>query len=138
MFQTTTEIAALLKERGIKYELAENDKFSTAKVGINTKHCAVVFHFISTNDSGDFAMRIFGLLRASEEKRDALVRTCNALNRKFRFVKFIVAEDGMVNVEFDLPAAVENPAQAALEILQRTLNILEEAYPELMRTMWAE
>ena len=138
MFQTTTEIAALLKERCIKYELAENDKFSTAKVGINTKHCAVVFHFISTNDSGDFAMRIFGLLRALEEKRDALVRTCNALNRKFRFVKFIVAEDGMVNVEFDLPAAVENPAQAALEILQRTLNILEEAYPELMRTMWAE
>ena len=81
-------------------------------------------------------MRVFGLIHVNEDARPRVLKACNAVNRKFRYVKFVLDDDGDVNVEYDCPVSGSNPATSAREMVIRFADIVDQAYPDLMRAIY--
>ena len=92
--------------------------------------------FINTDDDNDTAVRVFGLIHVNEDARPRVLKACNAVNRKFRYVKFVLDDDGDVNVEYDFPVIGSNPATSAREMVIRFADIVDKAYPDLMRAIY--
>ena len=89
--------------------------------------------FISTDDNNDVAVRVFGLLKVENSLSDKVLPLINRLNAAYRFVKFVLDNEGNVNLEFDYLYCCPNPAASAEEIVMRIVKIIEEAYPALLR-----
>lgn len=107
------------------------------KAGINGKASTYMFLFIKTEESGnDVAVRIFNLVRYPNGPTDQAYETLNRLQAKYRHIRFVLQDDGNVNVEYDFPTCYKNIGQGAIEILVRLSSVLDDCYPELMRSVW--
>ena len=140
MFKVTTEIYnALSQVDGLKVftEDYTNKSEVWLQFGHKTGGGSYRIHFISTKEKNDVAVRVFGLVKASADNRAAVIETINELNSKYRYAKFCLKEDGDVNLEYDFLASCSNPAESARDLVILILQIVEEAYPTLMRTLWA-
>ena len=93
--------------------------------------------FISRDDDNDVAVRVYGLVTVGEENRAKVLPTLNNLNARFRYIKFVMDDDGDINLEYDYPVRCPNPVASAEEIIIRIVKMVDEAYPELMRAMWS-
>lgn len=83
------------------------------------------------------SVRVFGLLRVDDDQRARILPALNELNVKYRFVKFCCDGDGDVNVEYDYPVNSISPAASAKEMVIRFTQIIDDAYPVLMRSLWS-
>ncbi len=92
--------------------------------------------FISKDDDNAVAVRVFGLLKIDDSHTNKLLPILNQLNCKYRYVKFVLDQEGDINVEYDYLLCCPNPAASAKEIVIRIVQIINESYPELMRAMW--
>ena len=92
--------------------------------------------FISSDEDNDVSVRVFSLISLKGEQRTNILPAINFINNKFRFVKFVVDKDGDVNVEYDYPVRTIDPASSAEEIAIRFAQIIDDAYPILMKAMW--
>ena len=74
------------------------------------------------------------------EKRYKVLEVCNALNHKFRFLKFAMDQDNDVHIEYDLPLSTGNDClgEMAFEIFIRTMQILNEGYVLIAKTLYAD
>ena len=63
----------------------------------------------------------------------------NELNRKYKYVKFSIDNDGDMTAQWDLPDNVPNEAVGAtgVEILIRMFQIIDDVYPEVMKAIWS-
>lgn len=93
--------------------------------------------FISHDDDNDVSVRVFSIVTVDEERRPKVLPVINQLNSKFRFVKFVLDNDGDINLEYDYLMDCPDPAASAKELIIRMVQIIDDAYPELMRAMWA-
>lgn len=75
---------------------------------------------------------IFKVPRDKIEKAYALF---NGLNEKYRWVKFYVDSDFDVRVQSDAIMSEENAGEVCREIVLRTVNIIDEAYLDIVRTL---
>lgn len=137
MYKMTQEIYNVLSaNNNLKVFTEEKDGHSTVWLQFRTKIGSTYkIRFISTNDQNDVAVRVFSLVNVEEASWPKLLPTINELNREFRFVKFVLDQDGDVNIEYDFPLE-SNPTVCAEEILIRILKIIDQAYPTLMRAIW--
>jgi len=92
--------------------------------------------FISSDEDNDVSIRVFSLISLKGDQRVRILPALNFINNKYRFVKFVCDKDGDVNVEYDYPVQTINPAASAEEMVRRFVNIIDEAYPVLMKAMW--
>ena len=100
----------------------------------------IVIRFISTDDSNDVGVRILQLLSSiPESKTLRVLKACNYLNAKRRFLCFYMRE-GNVDVRYDLPFSTKDNCVGAnaVEIFLRTAKILTEDYPILMKALYTE
>lgn len=93
--------------------------------------------FISKDDDNDVAVRIFELISVDESRWAKVLPVLNQLNARFRYAKFVLDKDGDINLEYDYLMHCPDPAASALELVIRIVKIVDEAYPEIMRAMWA-
>lgn len=92
--------------------------------------------FISSDEDNDVSIRVYSLISLKGDQRVRILPALNFINNKYRFVKFVCDKDGDVNVEYDYPVRTINPAASAEEMIRRFVNIIDEAYPVLMKAMW--
>ena len=139
MFKATREIEAYLKTMdGLKVHTQEDEESSTVWLSFGIKNGGSYrINLISRSEKNDVAVRVYGLIKTSEEKRDTVRALVNELNNKYRFVKFICDKDGDVNLEYDFPLECENVGKIAFEMLVRFSRAVEEAYPQLMHALWS-
>ena len=71
-----------------------------------------------------------------DTQKAKILEALNALNVKYRYVKFCCDNDGDVNIEYDYPVRSENPENSAEEIVIRFVKIIDDAYPQLMHALW--
>ncbi len=136
--QATRVVQQALLKQDVKCDILEKDEHSMVVAGFNMKSGnSVRIHFISMDEDNDVAIRVFGFIHVEEEQRAAALKGINTVNDQFRFAKFTLEEDGDVNVEMDIPQKVENLGPVAFELMIRIVQIMEEAYPILMRAIWA-
>ena len=138
MFKMTTAIYNALKdEDGLKVFTDESEKSSNVWLQFGIKNGGSYrIKFISRDDDNDVAVRVYGLVSLEKDKSNAVLPILNQLNNKYRFVKFVLDDDGDVNIEYDYLMNCPNPAASARELIIRLVNIVDEAYPELMRALW--
>lgn len=100
----------------------------------------VVMRFYTRDDDNDIAARILGLVtRVPDDRRIAIIKACNELNYKVRFIKFVVDSDGDINVEYDFPiqSSDECIGEMAFEVFVRTMQILNNGeYLVLMQALY--
>ena len=139
MFKMTQEIYRALSEDGsLKVFTDETETSSNVWLQFGIKNGGSYrIRFISRDDDNDVAVRIFSLVTIDKDKRDKVLPAINNLNNKYRFLKFILDDEGDVNVEYDYLLKCPSPAASATELVVRIVKIVDEAYPELMRAMWA-
>ncbi|HIU18805.1 MAG TPA: YbjN domain-containing protein [Candidatus Limiplasma stercoravium] len=138
MFAATKRIYNALKAKeGLKVFTEENEKSSEVWLQFPVKNGGNYrIKFISTDNDNDVAVRVFGLLRVDDTQKAKILEALNALNVKYRYVKFCCDNDGDVNIEYDYPVRSENPENSAEEIVIRFVKIIDDAYPQLMHALW--
>ena len=130
MYQATMEIIQEFDNANIKYDAVDNQD-------ANYSYVAASIKFISNDDDGDAEVRAFSLAHIPDERLAGALKLVNELNRRFRYVKFVIGEDNDVNAEYDLPLRNANIGPCATEMFIRCMKIIDVALPELMHLIWA-
>jgi len=92
--------------------------------------------FISSDDDNDVSVRAYAIVSVDSAKRSKVLEAINTVNDKYRYAKFVIDEDNDINVEYDFPVRSKNVEKCASEILSRFVNIIDEAYPVIMRAVF--
>lgn len=139
MFKMTRAIYdELKKDSNLKVFTDEHSDSSNVWLQFGIKNGGSYrIRFISKDDDNDVAVRVFSMLTVDENHRDKVLPALNKLNARFRYVKFVLDDDGDVNLEYDYLVRDPDPAASAREIVIRIVKIVDDAYPEIMRAIWA-
>jgi len=128
LYQTTKDIEAAFKAQNWNYQLDERDGSSALITGFNLKSGgSVQLFFISAADK-DLAIRVFQVLPVPAGKESAAIQACNRINLEYRFVKFVV-DNGNIGAQLDVAVETANMGPVAVELLSRTLDIIDGAMP---------
>lgn len=140
IYNTLKQERNTLKEEGIDLEIFVEDDDSFGVVCLQPKirdDNSYVIRFISRDDSNDVAVRVYGLLNIDIAHRIKMLPVINELNEKYRYIKFVLDEDGDVNLEHDFPTNCPDPSASAVEIVVRLDSVIDAVRPELMQALWA-
>ncbi len=128
VYQTTKDVEAAFKAQNWNYKIDEREGSSALITGFNLKSGgSVQVFFISAGDK-DLAIRIFEVIPIPAGKESAAIKVCNDMNLEYRFTKF-VADRGNVGVQLDVAIETANMGPVAVELLMRTLDIVDAALP---------
>ena len=138
MFKATKEICQAFDKEGFKYSTEETEKSSrvTSTWGVKNGNNYRI-QYISCDDDSDVSIRVYALLHIEDDKIAPILVALNKVNSTYRYVKFILDEDCDVDVEFVLPVATVNVGSSCVEMTHRFVNIIDEAYPILMKALWS-
>ena len=139
--QATQEISNYFTMREIKHRIDETDTMSFVEAGFNGKVVkGVVMRFFSSSENNDVAVRVgnFGGTTVPDDRRADVLEVLNALNCRFRFVKFCITSQATISVEYDLGQSTPPEALGEMcrEVFIRYIQICDEAYPEVMKALW--
>ena len=139
MYKMTRRIYEALKQSGdLKVFTDETESSSQVWLQFGIKNGGSYrIRFISTDDDNDVAVRVFSMATVDAGQQGKILPVLNKLNAKYRFVKFVMDKDGDINLEYDYLLRCPDPAASAKEVIIRIVKIVDEAYPEIMRAMWA-
>ena len=139
-FHATNLITEAFDRHGIKYHVDEREDVSIVLAGFAIRMGPQIdVRFISNDDDNDVAVRVFGLIcRVPGNRRAAVLEACNTLNRKIRFVKFYLDPEDSVNMEVDLPIAVNDDCvgECCFELFARIMSILDDEFHTLGEALY--
>lgn len=72
-----------------------------------------------------------------KNKHDAGINVCNKLNNHWRWVTFCIDDDGDVAASIDSYVDDFNCGELCMNLVRRMVNIIDEAYPDIARALWA-
>ncbi len=127
---------ALLDQRGIRYNELED---GVIRLGYTADYIKDLKIFLFFDRDGDNYVQLrSGVLgNYRDEKLAAGLALVNRLNGTYRWAKFVIDEDQDLEVRCDAILAVENAGETVHELIGRLVGIIDEAYPEIMRSIWA-
>ena len=122
-------------ETDMKHQVVARDKFSIVKTAFDGNLVKnVIIYFVSDNENNDVVIHSSDIARYPEDKRDMGYRRCNTLNDRYRFVKFVMDDDGEISVRSDFLVEANDDClgMMAREALIRISKIVDEAYRDIM------
>ena len=99
----------------------------------------MVERFFVTDNSNDVAVRVLALInKVPAGKKSRIIAACNGLNAKLCYFKFILTEEGNVDVTYDFPSRLsdDDTGPVAVEIFIRTMSVLNHHYDVLMEALY--
>ena len=99
-------------------------------------HYTVMFIFYPEGQSA--AVRVYRFASVPAHMRSYAVRRCNTLNNRHSWVKFVLDEDGDVNMEADCIITPESAGDICMEIFRRFTETAHAAYPLFHAEVWGE
>ena len=142
MLASTEQFLAYLNANKLKYDYTEpedDDKKDVVVVrftGHNLSTITVQFFF--STDGEDAAIRVFDLFKVPEDRHDKIYKALNEQNNALRFVKFCFDEnDNTVQMEMDAAFRENDVGDICGELLFRSVELCDKAYPAFMQALWA-
>lgn len=141
MLASTQQFVTTMDAKGVKYTYhgtTENgkDRITLAYSCENAPSVRVSLFF--DDDNRGAALRVFNLVKFPEEKLDPMMRQVCDLNNRFRFVKFCIDfDDNTVQAEMDGVFRDNDVGEICMELIARCVQICDDAYPDLMKSVWA-
>lgn len=137
VFQATQAIADAFEKAGFNYKISKIDDASLVDAMFSGETTGIRILFISKDDSNNVAVRAFNIVKfVPEDRRSDLLKAINRYNKEYRYAAFFLDDDGSVNMRFDMPPSEKNVGAIAIEISALFVNIIDDCYPDLMKTIW--
>ena len=125
-----------LEQEGIKYQDTGDFSISVSYGGDNMKSVAINVFF---DKDGDNVVQFDCWTIANfKGKETAAYKVCNELNAQYRWVKFFVDNDGDIRGQIDACIDEESCGAECLELVQRSVNIIDGSYPAFMKARWSD
>ncbi|MCD8192406.1 MAG: YbjN domain-containing protein [Oscillospiraceae bacterium] len=83
------------------------------------------------------AFRCFNFAKAPKDRFGHAMIACNELNKKYKWVKFYLDDDGDVTAENDAILDAATCGEVCFELMIRMTQIVNEAYPVIMKAIYA-
>ena len=139
MKATTAAFLDLLNQSGIKYEFKErpgkSDWVNVRYSGDSIRSISIQLFF--SDDCEDVAIRSFSICKVPANKKADMLNLLNALMDEYRWLRFYLDEDNEVTAAIDAVITVATAAPIAKELMLRTLNIVDDVYPRIMKALWS-
>ena len=132
------EVMEYLDDQNMHYKA--NEEKNVIEMGIsgldNIKSVKILLIF--EENERMVGLRVYNVCDFPEDKADALYRVCSQMNHKFRWMKFYVDEtDWSITAENDAIISEGTAGDELLELSARAAGIVDEAYPNFMKAIWA-
>ncbi len=125
-----------LDQTGVRYTDAGENRVTVSYKGDNLASIPIQVNF-DKNGNEYVQLDCWNIAKFNEGKMAAGLVTCNALNARFRWSKFYIDSDLDVRCQADLVIEPNTTGQHIQEVLKRLVSIIDDAYPELMKALWA-
>lgn len=125
-----------LNQKGVRYDDLGEHRVRVTYNGENIPSLSV-YLFFDKAGKNYVALDSWGIAKFSDEKMPAGLVTCNSLNAKYRWVKFYIDSESDVRCQADIVIEPETAGEECHELVIRIVDIVDEAYPEIMRALWA-
>lgn len=96
----------------------------------------VAIHLIFDEDGESAQLQTSAIANVPMEKTSKMLLTLNECNHKFRWIKFYLDEDNDIIADADVIFDEQNVGDACIEIVMRAASIIDDAYPEIMKSIW--
>ena len=126
-----------MDKKGIKYTAIDDRAVRVQYSGDNVNTIAVIVIFDENNSGKTVHFVVTSLAKFNEKKLANGLVVCNTLNQKFRWTKFYIDNDMDLRVEADAIVDDESVGEECAEMVQRIVQISDQAYPEVMKVVWA-
>ena len=126
-----------LDQRDIKYTEVQNANIPTLRIGYsleNINHIDVYFWFDDDGETMHFGSGV--IAHVPDNKTDVALRAINTANVNYRWLTFFLDKDNDIVASGDQILAPNVVGDTCFELLQRTLNICNEAYSNFMKAIW--
>lgn len=132
-------IAEELERISWKFQKTTAGPLNVIETGVSGDNMSVKIRLISLREDEEFKILSEDFAKIPQEKLAAGYQLINKMNRTYKFVKFTIDDDGDVSCQWDLPTSLPNEVVGKLgvEIVMRMSNIIDNAYPEFMKLIWA-
>ena len=139
MLSTADAFIAELEKNGWKYSDAKEleDGKNHVGCGVTGKTTQADFHLFFDQDEKSVSLRIFKLFIVPIDKKLQLLELMNKINSEYRWVKFFIGGDDWMNVQIDALLSAETAGPYCMNLILRTMNIIDTAYPQFMHEVWA-
>ncbi len=141
IYQATQDISNYFTMKAIPHRIEEAAGHSRVEVTFNGKVVkGAVIMFISANDQSDVSVRVpnFGSVTVPDDRHFEVLEELNRLNGKYRHIKFCLQPDNSIIAMYEIPASfpMESIGEGARELFVRMVQMLDEAYPAVMKVVW--
>lgn len=125
-----------MEREGIKYTDIDERAVRVGYNGDNLNSIPVYVLF-DKDDKPFVSYKCWEIAKFPADKKAAGILACNALNAKYRWVKFYVDDDNDLIAEMDTLVDEETCGMECATSVQRIVGIVDEAYPVIMKSIWA-
>lgn len=129
--------AEYLEEHEVAYTvLGDNEEVISVKFKADNKE-SIEIKLIFNDENTNVAFKSFNICKVAENKKPMIYKICNSLNEKYRWAKFYIDEDdNTITVDCDALVQPDYCGRVCLELIYRLVNIIDGAYPDIMRGLW--
>ena len=96
----------------------------------------IAIHVVFDADGNSIQVVTSPIANVPIEKTSKLLLAVNELNSRFRWVKFYLDSDNDIIADADQIIDEYTAGESCVEIVMRVANIVDEAYPGLMKEIW--
>lgn len=123
-------------QQGIKYTEDNEGAVSVKYNGKNLRTVNILVFFDKDGDN-DVHLACWEIASFHGDKYAAGLVACNALNGKYRWVSFFLDDDEDVQAAMDAIVDSQTVGEECLQLVKRMVGIIDGAYPELMKALYA-
>lgn len=126
---------AYFDQKGIKYQDVREDVLRVGYIGENIKQIEV-FIIFDSEGGNDVELRTSVLASFKDDKLQQGLVLCNQLNDQYRWIKFVIDDEGDLVVKMDALVDIETVGDEVWELVGRTISIVDRGYPTIMKVLW--
>lgn len=129
-------VAAYLESKGLKYSI-ENEEDGVLRTGFNFDGGRVDILLIF-RDENHVSVQGFHFAQIPQDKLEESYKLLNKFNKQYSHIKFYWDDDlEMLFAEADGVVQLETSGPECYELIQRLVAVIEDAYPQIMKAIWA-
>ena len=125
-----------MKSEGVKYTDVKSNVVRVAYNGENMNTIAV--HVIFDKDDDPVAQLYCLQIANFKNNYAAGVVACNAMNAKYRWVKFYLDDDYDLMCSIDTCFDYDTCGPTCMYLVKKVVNLVDESYPVFMKALWSE
>lgn len=135
--QALESFAAYMEVKDIKVSVIDADE-GVCRVGLRLDNTQISIFLVFNEEQKDVHFIGREFIKIPEDKTDIALKLCNESNKKFRWIKFVLDYDeNEVIALCDAYVEESTLAEECYEIIGRMVGIVDEAYPDFMKAIWA-